>query len=128
MVTLVRANWSTPSPLTLPLALASTTVPWAADPAGIAVLPSTATGLATVAEKLSPVELVFDPSACATRTVMTVPAGITRGLGGAGTGFGAGATAAAGGGRLAEAEASASAGALAEDAEDEVEVCWSVAC
>jgi len=50
----------------------------------MAVLPSTETGLATVAVKVSPAELIFEPTAWPRRTVNTVPAGITNALGASG--------------------------------------------
>jgi len=55
-------------------------------PAGIAVLPSTATGLATVAVKVSPDELIFEPTAWPKRTVSIVPAGTTKAFGASGLG------------------------------------------
>jgi hypothetical protein len=95
MVILFSASLSRASPLILPFALASTTVPAADAPLAMTVLPPTATGSATVASNGSPVWLVFDPSPDERRTVMTVPAGITTGFGGGGGGAGAGAGATA---------------------------------
>jgi hypothetical protein len=62
-------------------------MPEADAPAGITVLPSTSTGVATVAVKVWPAVLIFDPTALASRTVSTVPAGTTTGLGASACGF-----------------------------------------
>src|SRR5690348_13672474 len=80
MVTASSVTRSTAPPLNRPRGAASATVPVAAAPAGITVLPATSTGFATVAEKLSPAWLVFDPTAWPSRTVMTVSAGTTMGF------------------------------------------------
>jgi hypothetical protein len=80
----VKRNCREAPPLNLPSDFASTTVPEAAAPEGIAVLPSTATGLARVAVKVCPAELIFDPTDCPRRTVSTVPAGTTIGFGASG--------------------------------------------
>jgi len=77
-------NCSEAPPLKRPRGFASTTVPLAAAPAGIAVLPSTETGLASVAVKVSPAELIFEPTACPRRTVKTVPAGTIKARAGSG--------------------------------------------
>ena len=84
MVTEVKRNSREAPPLKRPKGFASTTVPEAAAPAGIAVLPSTVIGLATVAVKVSPALLILEPTACPSRTVSTVPAGTTKGFGGSG--------------------------------------------
>jgi hypothetical protein len=76
-------------PLNLPKAFASTTVPRAAAPAGITVLPSTVTADASVALKESPGELSFDPTEFPSLTVNVVPAGTTTGCG-SGAGVAAG--------------------------------------
>src|SRR5581483_2663419 len=68
-------------PLNLPKGLASVTVPDADAPEGITSLPSTWTGSARVAVKDCPAWLVLELSASPRRTVRTVPAGITTGLG-----------------------------------------------
>jgi len=80
----VNFNCSDAPPLKRPSGLASTTVPEAEAPAGIAVLPSTETALAKVAEKVCPGELILEPTASPRRTVRTVPAGTTKGFGGSG--------------------------------------------
>jgi hypothetical protein len=80
----VRRNCSEAPPLKRPSGFASTTVPEAAAPEGIAVLPSTTTGLARVAAKVCPGELILEPTVCPSRTVYTVPAGTTRGFAGSG--------------------------------------------
>ncbi len=80
----VNRNCSEAPPLKRPSGLASTTVPDALAPAGIAVLPSTETGLAKVAVKVSPGELILEPTDCPRRTVNTVPAGTTKALGASG--------------------------------------------
>ena len=80
MVIEVKRNCREAPPLKRPSGLASTTVPEAAAPAGIAVLPSTETGLARVAVKVWPGELILEPTACPSRTVNTVPAGTTKAL------------------------------------------------
>src|SRR5437868_13010148 len=66
-------------PLKRPSGFASTTVPVALAPAGMRTLPSRSTGLATVAEKLCPGWLIFEPTDSPSRTVITAPAGITAG-------------------------------------------------
>src|SRR5580700_572302 len=71
-------------PAKRPRGLASTTVPLTLAPAGIAVLPPTATESATVPEKLCPAWLILDPTDSPRRTVTAVPAGTTIGGGGAG--------------------------------------------
>lgn len=81
---------STAPPLNLPSGLASTTVPLAEEPLGRMVLPSTETFEASVAVKLSPTELIFDPTALPSLTVNVVPEGTTTGCG-AGAGGAAGA-------------------------------------
>src|SRR5579884_237282 len=91
MVTESRVRRSIAPPLKRPRGAASATVPEAEAPAGMTALPSTSTGFATVAVKLSPELLIFDPTACARRTVMTVSAGITIGLSSAAGFFSAGA-------------------------------------
>ena len=48
------------------------------------LLPSTTTGLARVAAKVCPGELILEPTVCPSRTVNTVPAGTTRGFAGSG--------------------------------------------
>ena len=107
-----------------PRAFASVTVPLADAPARITVLPPAETGEATVAVKVSPGWLIFEPSACWIVTAICVPAGTTTttGCGGgggadatAGAGAGAGAAAGAGAGAVPGAAAGAlddSAGAL----------------
>src|ERR1700761_6043770 len=113
MVNALRATPRVAAPLNLPAACASVTVPEAAAPVGTTVLPPTVTGCATVASKRSPTALVFEPSACCNRTLNTVPAGITTGLGfggggggsGAGVGWTTGAAAGAGVGALESAGA-----------------------
>src|SRR5579862_7539397 len=82
----VSRTSSEAAPLKRPRGLASTTVPATLAPAGIAVRPSIVIGLATVAVKVWPAVLIFDPSASASRTVSTVPAGTINGLGGSGLG------------------------------------------
>jgi hypothetical protein len=77
----VRRSCNDAPPLNRPSGLASTTVPEALAPEAIAVFPSTTTGLATVAVKVSPGELSFEPTVWPRRTVITVPAGTTRGFG-----------------------------------------------
>src|SRR5207247_10611621 len=62
----------------------STTVPVAVAPEGITVLPAISTGVATVAEKLCPGSLIFDPTDCPSRTVIIVPAGMTTDFAGSG--------------------------------------------
>ena len=89
--TVSRRRDNVAPPLNLPSGFASTTVPVAEAPARITVTPLIDTGLATVAEKLSPGTLIFDPSAEVVVTAMCVPAGITIGGGGGGGGGGAGA-------------------------------------
>jgi hypothetical protein len=44
------------------------------------VRPPTTTGVATVAGKVSPLLLILEPTACPSRTVIMVPAGITTGV------------------------------------------------
>jgi len=80
----VNRSCSEAPPLKRPSGLASTTTPDADAPAGIAVLPSTETGLAKVAVKVWPGELIFEPTDCPRRTVKTVPAGTTKGFGASG--------------------------------------------
>lgn len=80
----VNRTCSEAPPLKRPRGLASTTVPEAAAPAGIAVLPSTVTALAKVAVKVWPGELILEPTDCPRRTVNTVPAGTTKGFGASG--------------------------------------------
>jgi hypothetical protein len=65
----------------LPKGFASTTLPRADAPAGITVLPSTATAEARVALKESPGELIFDPTEFPSLTVRVVPAGTIIGCG-----------------------------------------------
>ena len=65
----VSRTSSEAAPLKRPNALASTTVPVAVAPVGIAVRPSIVIGLATVAVKVWPAVLIFEPSASAKRTV-----------------------------------------------------------
>src|SRR5215472_4482506 len=72
---------SNAAPLKRPRGLASSTVPDAVAPLGITVLPSNSTGSLTVAEKLSPVWLILEPTALSSRTVITVPAGSVTGFG-----------------------------------------------
>src|ERR1700693_3986689 len=80
----VNRNCNTAPPLNRPRGFASSTVPAAAAPVGITVLPSTASGLASVAVKLWPGALILEPTACPRRTVSTVPAGTINGFGGSG--------------------------------------------
>src|SRR5215472_995535 len=79
MLTESRRTSRSAPPLKWPMALAATTVPCAAAPSLITVLPSTTTGSATVAEKPCPAWLVSELSDSPRRTVMCVPAGIARG-------------------------------------------------
>ncbi|PYX09758.1 MAG: hypothetical protein DMG88_04680 [Acidobacteria bacterium] len=85
----VSFSLSNAPPLKRPSGLASTTVPVALVSAGITVLPATSTGLVTVAEKLCPASLIFDPTACPSRTVIIVPAGMTTDFAGSGFAFAA---------------------------------------
>src|SRR6516164_3233554 len=78
---LVRLRASSPSPFTLPFALAVTTVPFTVDPDGNAGLPPTLIVCASVARKVCPVWLVLELKASPVLTVRTVPAGMTIGLG-----------------------------------------------
>src|SRR5215469_10185009 len=91
---LVRAIDSSPSPLILPFFLAEITVPDAVEPAGIAVLPPTLTGCASVARKVWPSWLSLELNPCSNLTVRLVPAGTTIGWG---LGFSSGGGAAAAG-------------------------------
>src|SRR6267143_3743828 len=79
MVTASSLIWSNEAPLNLPAAWAATTVPEAAAPAGMTVLPSTSTGLPTVAENACPASLVLELRVSPRRTVITVPDGTTIG-------------------------------------------------
>src|SRR5207249_7516344 len=76
----ISLSCSTAPPLKRPSGLASTTVPEALAPEGITVLPSTSTGLATVAEKLWPGWLILDPTDSPSLTVIMVPVGTTTGF------------------------------------------------
>src|SRR5439155_20375787 len=67
-------------PLKRPRGTASATTPCASAPAGITTLPFNSTGLTREAAKVSPGRLIFDPTACPSCTVSTVPAGTTMGL------------------------------------------------
>ena len=62
------------------------TVPLTLDPAGATVLPCTAMGSVSVASNGFPRLLVLELSSGCVRTVNTVPAGMTTGLGGGGAG------------------------------------------
>src|ERR1700738_626491 len=68
-------------PLKRPADLASLTIPVARAPLGIAIFPSTSTGLCTVAAKVSPLVLVLDERVWSNTTVRAVSAGTTSGLG-----------------------------------------------
>src|ERR1700733_10601946 len=74
------------------------------------VTPPTVTGDATVAVKVSPGWLIFEPTACRRVTEICDPVGITSGGGGAGAG--AGAAAAAGAGAAAVSGGAAAGAAL----------------
>ena len=80
MVTLASEMESTAPPLKRPADLASRTIPVTRAPFGIATLPSTSTGEATVAEKFWPAAEVLEPIASSRTTVIVVSAGTTRGL------------------------------------------------
>src|SRR2546425_4757345 len=84
--TLIEVSFSCSEapPLKRPSGFASTTVPVAVAPEGITVLPAISTGVATVAEKLCPGSLIFDPTDCSSRTVIIVPAGMTTDFAGSG--------------------------------------------
>src|SRR5436305_3355061 len=73
----MESSWifSIAPPLKCPMPCASTTVPRALAPAGMTSLPSTTTGSATVASKLWPGWLIFEPRASPKRTLSTVPSG-----------------------------------------------------
>src|SRR6266700_3537738 len=76
MVTELSLTSSRAPPLKWPMPLASTTVPRAEAPCSMTVLPSTAIGSATVAEKLWPVVLLFELRVSPSRTVISVPSGM----------------------------------------------------
>src|SRR6266567_6580423 len=76
MVTELSLTSSRAPPLKWPMPLASTTVPRAEAPCSMTVLPSTAIGSATVAEKLWPVVLLFELRVSPRRTVISVPTGM----------------------------------------------------
>jgi len=90
IVTEVSAMSSEAPSLKRPALWASVTVPLTLDPAGATVLPCTTMGSVSVASSGSPGLLVFELSSCCVRTVNTVPAGMTTGLGGGGGGDGGG--------------------------------------
>src|ERR1700739_854766 len=99
---------SSACPLNRPRDFADTTVPDAGAPARTTVRPSTIIGSATVALKLCPGWLIFDPNGCASDTRIRVPAGMSSGAGGS-SGVAAACGPEAGAG--VEAEDSAEAGA-----------------
>ena len=70
-----RTRRSAAPPLKRPCGAASTTLPDASAPAGTTIVPFTSIGFAKVAPKRSPLALIFDPTAFASRTVTIVPAG-----------------------------------------------------
>src|ERR1019366_6729985 len=75
----VSCNCRRAPPAKWPRGCASTTVPEALAPAGMATLPATSTGLARVAEKLWPGWLILEPTAWPRRTVSCAPAGTVMG-------------------------------------------------
>src|SRR5258708_14098173 len=77
----------TASPLKVPCFLASTTVPVACAPFGMAVRPPTITGSATVASNSSPGLATLELMVLVKTTVIGVSAGTTIGRGGSGAGF-----------------------------------------
>src|SRR5215471_1370938 len=93
---LLSSTTNVAPPLNLPAAWASTTVPTACVPAGMAFWPFTTTDDENEASKRCPAWLVLEPTACTSLTWSTVPAGTTIGGGGGGGGGGAGAAAAGG--------------------------------
>src|SRR5579871_2581744 len=95
--TRVRRSDNWPSPLTLPLACATTTTPEARAPLGMMMSPLWRIFSETVAEKAWLVVEILEPSSESVCTLMTVPAGrvIVTGCGGGGGGAGAAAGAGA---------------------------------
>src|SRR4029077_2969247 len=90
MTMLVSSRDNSPSPLIFPFALAETTFPATLDPLGMAFLPWTVTGCATVARNVWPAWLVFELKGWSTVTTSDVPPGTIMGSGGGATGLGGG--------------------------------------